>query len=121
LQKQKSLLYDLLDVKSTLKSLSKINRLIIFFLVAIEFDSCLDLLLKNSIPDGTFGVLKTTYLVANNACIAIVLDVLFTFGYLYLAFWFYKKGQESMDLRAYLFFGAAFLSPDWIPLLFGVN
>jgi hypothetical protein len=121
LKKDTSLIWDFLDVKSMFKSLSRTNWFIFLFLVAIEFDSYLDLLLKNSVPDGTFGVLKTTYLVANNAYFAVGLDMLFTFGYLYLAFWFYKKGQENKDLRAYLFFVAAFLSPDWIPLFFGVD
>jgi hypothetical protein len=118
--RKKSLVSDLLDWKQTYRALYPIQQFLLIGLFALEAVSYTDLLAHNSVPPGNYGVLAFTYELSGNPMIAILVDAIFTTTYLYLSFWFLKKGNETMDFLAYLFFALTLMSSDIHQMIFGV-
>jgi hypothetical protein len=104
MEKQKSLLLDLLDWKQTYRALSTAQQFIFIGIIGLQIDSYLDFLLHNSVPHGNYGVLEFVYQTTHNSILAIAMDIPFLLGTMYLAFWFLKKGNENSDIWAILLF-----------------
>ncbi|MGA7935651.1 MAG: hypothetical protein WCA35_19025 [Kovacikia sp.] len=114
---QKTLLADFLDWKGTYRALPPIHRFIFLALIGIELDSYLMLLTDNLATEGSFGILEVTFRLTHIPLVAIAVDLLFTVGYLYLSFWFLKKGLENGDKFALILFGITLTSTTWIGLI----
>ena len=121
MRNQQSLLADLLDWKGTYKALPPIYRFIFFALLGIELDGSLSLLGGNLDYQGSFGVLIATYRLCHVPAVAIGVDLVFTFAYLYLAFWFLKKGLENWDVLALVLFSITLTSPEWMGLFKAIS
>jgi hypothetical protein len=111
MEKQKSLVLDLLNWKQTYQALSTIQQFILMGLIGLEIDIYLDFLLHNSMPHGNYGVLEFIYQTTHNPILAIAVDVPFMLGTMYLAFWFLKKGNENSDIWAILLFAVTLVMP----------
>jgi FtsH-binding integral membrane protein len=111
MEKQKSLVLDLLNWKQTYQALSTSQQFILMGVIGLEIDSYLDFWLHNSMPHGNYGVLEFTYQTTHNPIIAIAADLPFMLGTLYLAFWFLKKGNENSDIWAILLFAVTLAVP----------
>jgi FtsH-binding integral membrane protein len=111
MEKQKSLVLDLLDWKQTYRALSTAQQFILIGLIGLQIDIYLDFLLRNSMPHGNYGVLEFVYQTTHNPILAIAVDVPFMLGTLYLAFWFLKKGNENSDIWAIFLFAVTLVMP----------
>ena len=120
MNRKKPLVAELLNVRQTYRGLSPLQRYFFIALFAVEADSYIEVLVHNSVPYGTYGVLQYIYHSTGNPLLAIGLDLIFTIAYLYLAFWFLKKGSDKMDFLAYLLFAVTLISPDLHQSIFGV-
>jgi hypothetical protein len=117
MNKKKTLLADLLDWKGTYRMLPPIYRFFFFALMGLELVDSLSLLTGMPVTQGSYGTLDTTYRLTHNPVVAIVVDLLYTVAYLYLSFWFLKKGLENWDRFALILFGVTLTSTIWFDLI----
>ena len=114
MKKKPGLLADFLDWEATYKGLPPIQRFLFFALIGLELDDSLTLLTGTPSTHGSYGTLDATYRLTHIPVVAIAVDLFFTIAYLYLSFWFLKKGLENWDKFALILFGVTLTSTTWI-------
>ena len=117
MNQKKPLFADFLDWKATYKATPTFWKFLFFFRMGLVFWNFFDLFISNEVSKGTFGTLKIVYSLTQNKLLACGVELLFTFGFLYLSFWFLKQYKENKDEFALTLFGITISSPAWFYLV----